>query len=159
MGRRGIKDIPESYAKTERYLDAFEEKNMVYTESNVVVGNSTTALFLSILPETMRPFCKPAIYALCPPRLRQAMGFPNPPRLLVMIIDAALKLAAFFVRYFMPPRSAPKYRTRSHHPVTFSRNTLLYPCFHPFNKTYEEGYRIAELGPESLCPMKVKMSQ
>lgn len=156
--KMGIKDIPESYAKTERYLDAFEEKNMVFAESNVIVGNSTTALFLSILPTRVRPFCKPAIYALCPPRLRQAMGFPNPPRLLVMIIHATLKLAAFFVRYFMPPRSSPKYRT-SHHPITLSHNSLLYPCFNPFNKTYEEGYRIAELGPESLCPMKVKTSQ
>jgi len=75
-----------------------------------------------------------------------------------MIIDATLKLAAFFVRYFMPPRSVPKYRT-SLQPVTLSCNTLLYPCFNPFNKTYDEGYKIAELGPESLCPMKVKMSQ
>jgi len=153
--KMGIKDIPESYAETERYLDAFEEKNMVYAESNVIVGNSTTALFLSILPVTLRPFCKPAIYALCPSRLRQAMGFPDPPRLLVLIIDATLKIAAFFERYFMPPRSVPKYRT-SRHPVTLSRDALLYPCFNPFNKTYEGGYRIAELGPESLCPLKVK---
>jgi len=150
----GIKDIPVSYAATELYLDRFEEKNMVYAESNVKVGTSTTNLFLSILPAKLRPMCKPAIYALCPPRLRKAMGFPDPPTLLVVLIDASLKLAGYFVRYLMPPRLIPKFRT-SREPVAVSKNTLLYPKFNPFNKTYENGYKISELGPECLrsCPM------
>jgi len=150
----GIKDIPASYAATELFLDRFEEKNMVYAESNVKVGTSTTNLFLSILPAKVRPMCKPAIYALCPPRLRKAMGFPDPPTLLVVLIDASLKLAGYFVRYLMPPRVIPKFRT-SREPVAVSKNTLLYPKFNPFNKTYENGYKISELGPECLrsCPM------
>lgn len=145
----GIKDIPESYAETERYLDTFEEKNMVYAQSNAKVANSTTALFLSILPTKLHPLCKPAVYALCPPRLRKAMDFPNPPTPLVLMIDVSLKLAAFFVRYFVPPRREPKYRTSR----AVSHNTLLYPCFNPFNKTYEKGYKISELGPVRLCPL------
>ncbi|KAL7434961.1 hypothetical protein ACHAXM_004377 [Skeletonema potamos] len=150
----GITDIPASYAAMEIYLDRFEEKNMVYSEFNVKVGTSTTNLFLSILPEKVRPMCKPAIYALCPPRLRKAMGFPDPPTLLVVLIDASLKIAGCFVRFFMPPRRLPKFRT-SREPVAVSKNTLLYPKFNPFNKTYEKGYKISELGPESLssCPL------
>eukprot|EP00984_Skeletonema_dohrnii_P030855 scaffold22702_cov94-Skeletonema_dohrnii-CCMP3373.AAC.1 len=98
--------------------------------------------------------CKPAIYALCPPRLRAAMGFPDPPTLLVVLIDASLKLAGYLVRFLMPPRIIPKFRT-SREPVAVSKNTLLYPKFNPFNKTYENGYKISELGPECLrsCPM------
>lgn len=145
----GIKDIPESYAETERYLDIFEEKNMLYAESNVKVGRSTMNLFLSILPTKLRPMCEPVVHALCPPRLRIAMGFPNPPAPLIPLIDISLKVASVFVRFFMPPRRVPNYRT-SRQPVAVSQNTLLYPRFNPFNKTYEHGYKISELGPKSL---------
>lgn len=143
----GIKDIPPSYEEMAIYLDEYEEKYMVYAKSNVKVGTATTDLFLSILPPKLRPMCKPAVHALCPPRLRKAMGFPDPPSLLVWCIDASLKLAGYFVRYLMPPRRVPSFRT-SREPVAVSKNTLLYPKFHPFERTYEHGYKISELGPE-----------
>ncbi|KAL9190393.1 hypothetical protein ACHAXT_007604 [Thalassiosira profunda] len=148
----GIERIPQSYEEAAKYLDKYEEEYMVYADTNAQVANSTMELFLSIVPSFMHPVCEPAVHALCPPRLRRAMGYPDPPQLLVAFLEAVLVVAGGFVKYFLPPRWKPKRRTPVH-PIAMSKHTVLYPTFHPFEQTYADGYKISELGPESLCPM------
>ena len=61
-------------------------------------------------------------------RLREATGFPRPPRALVRMIDASMRARAAVVRV-LPPRRKPKLRTTLRH------------------RTYPRGYEIEGLGP------------
>ena len=61
-------------------------------------------------------------------RLREAIGFPRPPRALVRAIEASLRARAAAVRV-LPPRRKPKLRTKLRH------------------RTYPRGYEIEALGP------------
>lgn len=151
----GIKNIPPNYENTEAYLDDYEEKHMVYADSNVRVGRSTVNLFLSVIPTVFHPLCLPVIFALCPPRLRRAMGFPTPSMILVSLIDMVLRVAGVVVRYLLPPRINPKIRTSSQ-PLDCDKGVSFCPLFNPYEPIYANGYKIEELGPPCRLPKKDK---
>ena len=69
-----------------------------------------------------------AIAALMDEQLREAIGFPRPPRALVRAVEASLQARAAAVR-MLPPRRKPKLRTKLKH------------------RTYPRGYELEALGP------------
>ena len=99
------------------------------------------------------------MYAMCELRLRASMGFPDPPTGLITTVNAVLGVCALFTRYCLLPRTCPVKRcapgntSNSYTDDTddcVRRVARRCPMFHPYEKTYEHGYFIDELGPATL---------
>ena len=138
IGRRmNIKDIPESYEAFEQFSVNYEREHFCYAESNRVIGEATRDLFLSWfpVPQFVRTWLRPAIYALLDDAMLDAFGFPHPPRWLRQSLATTLKMRAFALRFF-PPRKKP---------FIYSRDLK--------HRSYPHGYTLADLGPYSMLPL------
>lgn len=121
---------------------------MVYSPTNVPIANATIKLFLSRYPKLLHPILRPALYALCDARLRNAMGFPHPSPLVVAIVRSLVKLYGFVLGWFLLPRLWPVTRT----PDMANAEGKYVPKFDPNGrKIYKDGYRIEELGPAKVA--------
>lgn len=132
--RMGIRDIPTDYAAFEAQFDAYEKEHFTFGEPQRRTAIATRELLVSWLPAPARPLAplvRLGVHALLDEPLRGAFGFPEPPRWLPPVVDGALRARARVER-LLPPRAQPSSVTRSW-----------------FVKSYPDGYRIDELGPES----------
>lgn len=129
LGKKmGIENIPASFAAFDSYNRAYEAEHFRYADSNAEIGGLTRDLLISFyLPAWLVPLGRPAVHALCDRHLRQAMGFPDPPRWVERAVVAGLKTRARVLRV-LPPRRRPRRIT--------ARRRVSYP----------DGYRISELG-------------
>lgn len=139
----GIQDIPDSLEEWKQWVEEYEKQYMIYSKSNVVIGNATMLLFLSLAPKFMHSFGRQVSYTLMDVRLRKAMGFPNPLPIMVKTIHSLLKIRKYFIRYFCLPRLISKRRTPWESTNT---NNILCPRFHVYEKTYPNGYITNQLG-------------
>ena len=129
VGRRmAITEIPPTYEEFEQYNVEYERSNFRFTESNARVARASRDMFLAWFPGLPKRFGAHAIAALMDDRLRDAIGFPRPPRPLVYAVEGALRARGRAIR-LLPPRRKPKLRTQLRH------------------RTYPQGYRVEELGP------------
>jgi mpaB/rubber oxygenase-like protein len=129
VGRRmAIKEIPETYEELERYNVEYERANFRFAESNARVARASRDMFLAWFPGLPSRFGSHAIAALMDERLREAIGFPDPPRAIKRAVEGALRARAWALRP-LPPRRKPKLRTELRH------------------RTYPQGYAIQALGP------------
>ena len=129
VGRRmAIKDIPETYEELERYNVEYERANFRYADSNARVARASRDMFLAWFPGVPKRLGAHAIGALMDEPLREAIGFPRPPRAIVRSVEGALGVRARVVRA-LPPRRTPKLRTRMRH------------------RSYRKGWRLDALGP------------
>ncbi len=129
VGRRmGIKDIPDRFEDLERYNLEYERANFRFAESNRRVALASREMFLDWFPGVPKRLGSHAIAALMDERLRNALGFPHPPRALVRAVEGGMRARALAVR-MLPERRKPKLRTQLRH------------------RTYPAGYRIEALGP------------
>lgn len=164
----GIKSVPESFEDVEKMMESYEEKYMKYAESNKELSESTMKLLLSKIPFKClhATFLHPIIAALCPDRLRLAMGMREPSNALQKLAPFALYMHSFINKHFVPPRSSPILRCSESdseyvpvEPDAQKMHTaMLYTNFDEYEATYKNGYRIEELGPHHLsekrwCPM------
>ena len=128
LGKRmAITDIPEDYAEFERYNVEYERTRFRYAAANARVSEATRDMFLSWFPGAPTRLGAHVIASLLDEPLREAVGFPQPPRLVRGAVVGALRARARAVR-LLPPRRRPRHRTR-----------LL-------RRTYPAGYRLDELG-------------
>jgi hypothetical protein len=131
IGRRmAIRDIPESYAELESYNEGYERERFRRTDATERVGRATRDMFLAWFPGLPKRFGAQAIYALMDEPLRDAFGFPHPPRALRTAVEASLRTRARFVA-LLPRRRRPRLRTR--------RRT----------RTYGREWQLEKLGPPS----------
>ncbi len=129
IGRRmAIKEIPASYEELERYNVEYERANFHYAESNARVANASRDMFLAWFPGVPKRLGAHAIAALMDDRLREAIGFPRPPRAMIGAVERGLRARARAVA-LLPPRRRPKLRTRMTH------------------RSYKCGWRLEALGP------------
>lgn len=129
VGRRmGISDMPERLEDLERYNVEYERANFRFAESNRRVAIASRDMFLAWFPGVPKRLGAHAIAALMDDRLRDALGFPRPPRALARAVEQGLRARALAVR-MLPARRRPKLRTQLRH------------------RTYPNGYRIEALGP------------
>jgi ER-bound oxygenase mpaB/B'/Rubber oxygenase, catalytic domain len=129
VGRRmAIKEIPSTFEEFERYNLEYERANFHFAESNARVARASRDMFLAWFPGLPKRLGAHVIAALMDDRLREAIGFPQPPRAIARFVDAALRGRAQALR-LMPPRRKPKLRTQLRH------------------RTYRDGYVIEALGP------------
>src|SRR5437870_8067708 len=112
IGRRmAIKEIPESYDELERYNVEYERANFRFADSNARVARASRDMFLAWFPVLPKRLGAHAIAALMDDRLREAIGFPPPPRALARAVEGALRARSMAVR-LLPPRRRPKMRTQ-----------------------------------------------
>ena len=131
VGRRmNIKAIPAEYAEFERFNVEYEARHYRFTETNHRVGEATRRMFLSWFPKFTWPLVSRAIYAALDDALIRAFGFPPPSRFMRWFVASALRTRGQLLR-FLPRRKSPLLRTALTH------------------RTYPQGYRIEELGPNS----------
>jgi hypothetical protein len=126
--RMAIKQIPETFEDFERYNVEYERANFRFAASNARVARASRDMFLSWFPGTPKRLGAHAIAALMDDRLREAIGFPRPPRAIAQAVVQGLRARAHTLR-LLPPRRKPKLRTRLRH------------------RTYPQGYVIEALGP------------
>ncbi len=130
VGRRmNIKDLPADCDAFEGFNRDYEKTHYRFTEANHRVGSATRDLFVSWAPWLLRPVVRSAIYAMMDEPLIEAFGFPRPSRFLRGLVNGALKLRGWLVRW-LPPRKKPRLRTELGHHT--------YPA---------KGYVIEQLGP------------
>ena len=85
-------------------------------------------MFLAWFPGVPRRLGAHAIGALMDDQLREAIGFPEPPRALARAVEGALRARSRVVRA-LPSRRKPKLRTQLRH------------------RSYKNGWRLEALGP------------
>ena len=126
--KMGISSIPETYTAFEIYHRDYEVANFRFAETNAEIGSLTRDLLLSMyVPESLVPYVRPVVHALCDPPLRIAMGFAEPPPWLERVLLGALHARAKMLR-LLPSRRRPRLITKRKRP------------------TYPMGYEIDKLG-------------
>src|SRR5437870_10261063 len=92
VGRRmAITDIPETFEELERYNVEYERANFRFAESNARVARASRDMFLAWFPGAPKKIGAHAIAALMDERLRDAIGFPQPPRPIARAVEGALR--------------------------------------------------------------------
>jgi hypothetical protein len=132
----GIQDIPETSEALAAFMRDYERRYYRRTEAGMRVGRATRELFVGWAPRPLHGLVRGSIHALLDPPLREAFGFPPPPRLLAWLVPSALRARAFCVR-LLPRRRRPVLRTQRR------------PPSHP------DGYVIEELGPPGSAQARV----
>jgi hypothetical protein len=150
--RMGIRSIPASIDDAAKYLDWFEAREMVYSDSNREISEYTMALFLGDLPRLLRPLARRLLYAMMDDLLLAAMGYPKQPRWLSNFLKLGLRASQrVFTRWFLPPRPLEKATFRIWKPgcpALPGKMPVGPPRFRAAPCVYADtGYRIDELGP------------
>ena len=104
------------------------EHTIRYADSNARVAQASLDMFLAWFPGLPKRLGAYAITALMDDRLREALGFPRPPRPVVRAVEGALRARARAVGV-LPARRRPKLRTRLR------------------RRSYRNGWRLDALGP------------
>jgi hypothetical protein len=102
----GIKGIPTSYEDFEALLDEYERTRFAFDTRSREVADATLALLCSYYPKALRRVVEVFSRAIMDDHVREAFGYPTPPRAVVALSRGALKLRGRVLR-FAPPRVRP----------------------------------------------------
>lgn len=129
----GIADLPDTYEAMEAFNLRYEREQFQRTPASERVGQATLAILTDRLPAIpgLRRLVVHAVSSLLDRPVRDAMGFPQPGRVVAMLVHAALRLRARVLRHLWPPRREPFRVTQRKTP------------------TYPDGYSVDTLGPQS----------
>jgi len=97
--RMGLRQLPDDWAGFQQWVQRYEDRYLVYAESNRDVADSTIAIFAGWFPGPLRFLVPPAVSALISDKLRQAFGYPAPNPALAGLLYAALRLRRRCKRY------------------------------------------------------------
>ncbi|KAH6575605.1 hypothetical protein BASA60_004908 [Batrachochytrium salamandrivorans] len=143
-----IRAIPASIEAAAIHLEAYEAEKLIYTDASNKIAKATVEGFLKPFPSFLHGGGRQAVYALTPPNLRVAMGFPEAPHALTSVLLGTLSAMGCFVRYLMLPRSKLSARTGK----VPNKDGSYCPAFAIYDKTtYKDGYFIHKLGPAKFA--------
>lgn len=125
--RMNIKDIPETYEAFERWSLNYEREQFFYGDTNRKIADATISIFAGWVPKFMRPAMQPMVVALIEDDVREAFGYQKSGAWLTWLLKKALRLRAGIIR-LLPANTKPYLYTKQK------------------NRTYPQGYEIAELG-------------
>lgn len=130
----GIKDIPADFAAFEELLDTYEDEHFAYDDKSRAVADATLKLLVSFYPRIFARGTNVFSRALMDDHLLRAFDYTKPPRPVVWLSRASLRMRGRIVR-FMPPRRKPQ------HAINLKRI-----------KSYPGGFIIERLGtfPETM---------
>lgn len=130
--RMGIKQVPDSLPSFEAFNLEYEHSHFSFHQANRKIGDKTLDLLIGFyLPDRLIPLGRPLAYCLMDDPLRKAMGLPNPPKPMSLMVAKSMQLKAF-LQASLPERNKPALGTKRK------------------RATYPEGYRIEELGTFDL---------
>ncbi|MEV4641404.1 oxygenase MpaB family protein [Actinoplanes sp. NPDC049548] len=130
LGRRmNIRDIPRTWDAFQSFYDTYEAQRFAYTPAAAQLMAATGRLVGS-LPRPLAPLAGGVVQALLDPPLRHATGIAEPPGWAAVLLAAALKGRAAWLRHGAKPRT----RGWLEEGIT--------------GKTYPDGYDLATLGPQ-----------
>jgi hypothetical protein len=96
--RMSMAGIPQDWKAFQRWVEVYEEKNMVYAESNRAVADSTVAIFAGWFPGPLKGLVQPAVRALISDKLRRAFGYEKPAGWFIGLIEVVLQVRAVVKR-------------------------------------------------------------
>ncbi|WP_246255423.1 oxygenase MpaB family protein [Cyclobacterium plantarum] len=124
----GIKDVPDTLSEFESFNMSYEKEHFAFHPHNRLLGQKTLDLLLGFyLPHWLFVPGRHVAFCLMDAPLRKAMGFPDPPRALQLLVRTGLKIRAFGLS-IMPERKVPRLGTQRK------------------RDTYPKGYQIPDLG-------------
>jgi hypothetical protein len=127
----GIRAIPATLAAFEQWFDDYELKHVSYGAPQERTAAATRELFVSWFPGLLAPALRVGVNALLDGPIREAFGFPAPPRWLPVAADLGLRGRARVER-LLPPRATP----------ASTQDSVLI-------KSYPNGHTLEDLGPTS----------
>jgi hypothetical protein len=144
--RMGIQNVPDDRNAFRRWYEAFEQREMVYAPTNREVADAALAIVDRLpVPSFIHRFAKNSVVALMDERLRRALGYDKPNRLLVAAVRGLVYLQSLVQEYCLPPRTLDASKLRT------PREPGGCPRFSLFPKSpYVNGYRTGDLGPASI---------
>lgn len=119
--RMGMTDLPASIPELRAFVEKYEAKNLVFAQSNRNIADATIQIFKGWFPGFLRPLIQPAVVALIDDKLRVAFGFGKPSKAMAGLLNAALQIRKYFLRWipvtFMPyPYTTDQMRFRTYFP-------------------------------------------
>lgn len=106
--RMGIVHIPPTFAEFAAFNEAYEAQRFCYSPDNQAVGTATVRLMQSWVPGAIAPVVPRAVNALVDDRMREALGWPTPSRVLQSLLAAGLAGRRRLWRY-LPRRRQPDF--------------------------------------------------
>lgn len=108
VSRMDVENIPETLEGLEQWRVDYEAKEMYYIPENHIVAESTLDLFLRKVPQSMHGVgCAIFTSFIEEKHVREALGYPDPPRWATALTSNTLKMRGFLLRHFFLPRSRP----------------------------------------------------
>ncbi|OTB03653.1 hypothetical protein M426DRAFT_174089 [Hypoxylon sp. CI-4A] len=107
--RMGFADlVPDTLEQLEGWKTAYEAEHMHYVPSNGLVAKATVDLFLRGLPTFLHRLMRSLFVSFIDERnVRDALGFPEPPRWATALTVGFFRLRGLLIRYFFLPRVVP----------------------------------------------------
>jgi uncharacterized protein (DUF2236 family) len=102
----GLHDIPADYAAFSDYFDAYERDWFAFSPGGRAVADATLDLIVSWYPAPLRPLARAMAISLMEPRVRQTLGYDEPPAPIVRAVQTMLGLRKQIVRR-LPSRRTP----------------------------------------------------
>jgi hypothetical protein len=130
--RMHLLDLPKNIADLQVFTTQYEEKNLVFAQTNRNVADATMQVAENWFPPWLRFIVKPVVLVLLPEKLRKSFGYNKPSGILCVLIEISLWLRKHIL-YFFCFEAYPKLH------------------FHARNRTYpNHDYQIESLKPDSL---------
>lgn len=105
--RMGISNIPPTLSDLKIWVKEYEKTNIYFTENNKKCAEATMGLFLRNLPLILRPYFQHAAVSLFEPHIRIALGYPEPPRFIAVLVQIIFRTRKFILRNLTLPRLYP----------------------------------------------------
>ncbi|MGV3620875.1 MAG: oxygenase MpaB family protein [Archangium sp.] len=98
--RMGLRDIPADKATFDAFAEAYEQREFIPCEASRGVADATTKVMKAWLPSPLRWLVDPVAASLMRPRLRQTLGYAEPPKWLSLMLRATLRIRRVVKRVF-----------------------------------------------------------
>ncbi|GAB4024048.1 oxygenase MpaB family protein [Spirosoma koreense] len=100
VGRRmNLSDLPDSLSALRAFTEAYENRYFRYTPSNRQIADATVKIVQGWFPRFLHPLVQPTVAALLTDKLRLAFGYQRPPGWFIGLIESALWLRKWPLRW------------------------------------------------------------
>lgn len=105
--RMGFGGIPETLEELATWKTEYEKTHMYYIPENKMVTDATVDVFLQKLPRPVHGLARALFCSFIDEkRVREAIGYPDPPGWAVTLKDSVLAVRRFYLRFLALPRLA-----------------------------------------------------
>jgi hypothetical protein len=103
-GPNSFKDGLEFFEDIKEWAVQYEQEYMVPNKWNHQLAEETSAILLTDVPISMKPYAKEVVKALMDDRLRESMMYEKPSAIYPWLINTIFGVRSFYMTYLIPPR-------------------------------------------------------